>query len=88
MVQLNDYVLDAIPEGPLILTFHKDEPGVVGKLGTVVGATGCNISRMQIGQSKDQSSALGVLNLEGDVDAALLEQVQAIDAVEQARLVR
>lgn len=88
MVQLDDYVLDAIPEGPLILTFHKDEPGVVGKLGTVVGATGCNISRMQIGQSKDQSSALGVLNLEGDVDAALLEQVQAIDAVERARLVR
>ena len=43
---------------------------------------------MQIGQSKDQSSALGVLNLEGDVDEALLEQVQAIDAVEQARLVR
>ena len=88
MVQLDDYILDAIPEGPLILTFHRDEPGVVGKLGTVVGATGCNISRMQIGQSKDQSSALGVLNLEGDVDEALLAQVQAIDAVEQARLVR
>ncbi|MFN3240219.1 MAG: phosphoglycerate dehydrogenase [Planctomycetota bacterium] len=88
MVQLDDYVLDAIPEGPMIVTFHKDEPGVVGKLGTVIGNAGCNISRMQIGQSKDKTTALGILNLEGDATDALVEQVRAIDSIEQARLVR
>lgn len=88
MVQLDDYVLDAIPEGPMIVTFHKDEPGVVGKLGTVIGNAGCNISRMQIGQSKDKTTALGILNLEGDANDALVDRVQSIDSVEQARLVR
>ena len=88
MVELDDYVLDAIPEGPMIITSHRDEPGVVGKLGTVIGAAGCNISRMQIGQRRARATALGILNLEGAVDAGLLEQVQAIDAVDRARLVR
>ncbi|MGC6486414.1 MAG: phosphoglycerate dehydrogenase [Planctomycetota bacterium] len=88
MVELDDYVLDAIPEGPMIFTFHRDEPGVVGKLGTVIGAAGCNISRMQIGQRRERAAALGILNLEGPADEDLLEQVRAIDAVERARLVR
>ena len=88
MVELDGYVLDAIPEGPMLFTFHRDEPGVVGKLGTVVGAAGCNISRMQIGQQREQAAALGILNLEGSVDDALLDEVRAIDAVDRACLVR
>ena len=88
MVELDGYVLDAIPEGPMLFTFHRDEPGVVGKLGTVVGAAGCNISRMQIGQRREQAAALGILNLEGSVDDALLDEVRAIDAVDRATLVR
>ncbi len=93
LVQLDDYVIDAIPEGPLLVTFHNDEPGVVGKLGTVIGDLGCNISRMQIGQSVQPgaaagTTALGVLNLEGDVPDELVQQVQAIDAVQAAKLVR
>ncbi|MEC8650958.1 MAG: phosphoglycerate dehydrogenase [Planctomycetota bacterium] len=88
MVQLDDYVLDAIPEGPLVVTFHRDEPGVVGKLGTVIGDAGYNISRMQIGQRKSAGAALGILNLEGPADDALLDQVRAIDSVDRAQLVR
>ena len=88
MVQLDDYVLDAIPEGPMIITFHRDEPGVVGQLGTVLGSAGCNISRMQIGQDKDTATALGILNLDGAVDDSLIDAVRAIEAVDNARLVR
>ena len=88
MVQLDDYVLDAIPEGPMIITFHRDEPGVVGQIGTVIGSAGCNISRMQIGQDKHTATALGILNLDGEVDDSLLDAVRAIAAVENARLVR
>jgi len=88
MVELDDYVLDAIPEGPMIVTFHKDQPGVVGKLGAILGDEGCNISRMQIGQSRDKATALGILNLEGDVQDGLIHKVREIDAVDHAQLVR
>lgn len=89
LIELDEFVLDAIPEGPMLVTFHNDVPGVVGRIGTVVGDVGCNISRMQIGTAGDgEQRALGVLNLDGDPQDALLEKVQAIDAIERAFLVR
>ena len=59
-----------------------------GADGTVIGSAGCNISRMQIGQDKHTATALGILNLDGEVDDSLLDAVRAIAAVENARLVR
>ena len=96
LVELDDFVLDAIPEGPMLVTFHKDQPGVVGQLGTVLGQHDCNISRMQIGTASRAAAAagnadgvaLGVLNLDGDANDALLVDVRAIDAIERAFLVR
>lgn len=88
LVELDDYMIDAIPEGPMLLTFHRDEPGVVGKLGTLLGEGGVNIARMQIGQSKDRAVALGILNLDGDPGEQLLAKVKALPPIDDARLVR
>jgi D-3-phosphoglycerate dehydrogenase / 2-oxoglutarate reductase len=93
LVELDGYVLDAIPEGPMLVTFHQDRPGVVGKLGTVLGDAGVNISRMQIGSTNGgggdaKRTALGILNLDGEPDEALLERIRSIDAIERACLVR
>ena len=87
IVELDEYIIDAIPEGPMLVTFHRDEPGVVGKLGTIVGNAGCNISRMQIGTCKTQEQALGVLNLTGKVSDAMLDQVRGLEEVCSAHLV-
>lgn len=49
LVELDGYVLDAIPEPPVLVTFHRDQPGVIGAIGTLLGRHRVNISRMQIG---------------------------------------
>lgn len=92
MVELDSYVLDAIPEGPMLVTFHRDEPGVVGRLGTMLSDNDCNISRMQIGTTKDSDVALGVLNLQGEFGdgqlAEVLKKVNAIESIVSAHIVR
>ena len=88
IVELDDYVIDAIPEGPMLVTFHRDEPGVVGKLGTMLADSGCNISRMQIGTGKDKDIALGILNLAGNIPTDLREKVQSISSIVSAHVVR
>jgi D-3-phosphoglycerate dehydrogenase len=88
LVELDGYVIDAIPEGPMLVTFHDDRPGVVGRIGTVLGDANVNISRMQIGTSNGGTEALGILNLDGDPDPSLLDRVLAIDAISRAFLVR
>ena len=49
IVRVDDFMLEAIPEGPTILIHNHDRPGVVGQVGTVLGESGVNISRMQLG---------------------------------------
>jgi D-3-phosphoglycerate dehydrogenase len=89
LVELDDYVLDAIPEAPMLVTFHADQPGVVGKLGTMLGDAGINISRMQIGIAEDQSSpAVALLNLDRPLDATQLAAIRSLSPIRRAELVR
>lgn len=89
LVEVDDYVLDAIPEGPMLVTFHQDRPGVVGALGTLLGDAGINISRMQIGTAEHAGApALGILNLDRPLDDDQLAAVRRLPAIERACLVR
>ncbi|MGE3175469.1 MAG: phosphoglycerate dehydrogenase [Planctomycetota bacterium] len=93
LVELDDYVLDAIPEAPMLVTFHADQPGVVGKLGTLLGDAGINISRMQIGKPVDagamaQTPSVAILNLDQPPPDPLLTAIRALPAMQRAALVR
>jgi D-3-phosphoglycerate dehydrogenase len=89
MVELDGYVLDAIPEAPLLVTFHDDQPGVVGKLGTLLGEASINITRMQIGQSDEEGKpAMAICNLDRALDAAQLGSIRALAPIRSAASVR
>jgi D-3-phosphoglycerate dehydrogenase len=83
LLEFDHYTLDAIPEGPLLLTFHDDQPGVVGKLGTLLGEAGINISRMQIGTENGGGGApaIAVLNLDRVLTSAELERLRALPPI-------
>jgi len=87
MVELDGYVLDAIPEPPVLVTFHRDQPGVVGAIGTLLGRQGINISRMQIAASAREpggGGALAILNLDRPMSSAELRELQALPPIERA----
>jgi D-3-phosphoglycerate dehydrogenase len=89
MVELDEFMLDAIPEGPLLVTFHNDEPGVVGAVGTLLGKARINVSRLQLGApDAGGGEAVGIWNLGAPLSADLLAQVRALPAVRRACLVR
>ena len=85
MVELDRYLLDAIPEGPILITFHHDRPGVMGAIGTLLGEHEINISRMQLGPPpEDEGPALGVFNLSTPVPDSALADLRAHPAIERA----
>jgi D-3-phosphoglycerate dehydrogenase len=93
LVELDAYLLDAIPEGPLLVTLHEDRPGVVGHLGSVLGEAGVNITRMQIGavhrrDAANGEPALGVLNLDRAPDAPTVARLADHPALRLVRVVR
>jgi len=87
MVELDDYLLDAIPEGPILVTFHADQPGVLGALCSTLGERGINIDRMQLGPTAENGQALGILNLSAALDDDAIAAIRGIPAIRDARRV-
>jgi D-3-phosphoglycerate dehydrogenase len=78
IVQIDDYELDAIPQGAWIVTRHDDVPGMVGRVGTILGNAGVNISTMQVARHPHNGPALMVLAVDRAIDREPLEQLRAI----------
>ena len=63
IVRIDDFMLEAIPEGSTLLIQNRDEPGVVGLVGTLLGEAGINISRMQLALHPKRAEAAMLVNI-------------------------
>ncbi|MEE2886293.1 MAG: phosphoglycerate dehydrogenase [Planctomycetota bacterium] len=86
LVEIDGILMDAIPEGPALVTFHVDRPGMLGEIGTVLGQHDVNISRMQLGEGKEH--AIAIFNLAKPVTDDAFEQVTELSGIHVARSVR
>jgi len=86
IVRVDDFRFEAIPEGPTFLIRNQDRPGVVGRMGTLLGSAGINIKRMQLGLHLQTNEALQLLSVEPMPSQQLLEAVRKLENVETAVL--
>lgn len=84
LVRLNSFRLEALPAGPMLLVYNKDVPGVIGALGTILGANGVNISSMTVGREEASSQNVILLNTDTVVGKELLAKVTALDDIDDA----
>ena len=85
LVEVNGRHFDLRAEGNVLLLEYPDRPGVMGKVGTLLGEVGVNIEAAQISQTTDGSDAVMLLRVDRPVDTAVLEP---IGAAVGARIVR
>jgi D-3-phosphoglycerate dehydrogenase len=86
-VRIDDFMLEAIPEGPTLLLLNHDRPGVVGHVGTVLGEEGCNISRMQLALVRERGEACMLVNIDSAPSAAVMERLRSLPHMISAQLV-
>lgn len=65
IVRINDFRLEATPQGHLLFIHNEDKPGAIGSIATVLGDHNINIARMHVGQEKD--GGRNVIFLDTDV---------------------
>jgi len=70
------------PERALI-TRHQDAPGVVGKVGTLVGQYDINIGNLHLGRTRQGDRALMVLTLDTSPPPALLNAIRALPGIQE-----
>ncbi|MBT8360912.1 MAG: phosphoglycerate dehydrogenase [Desulfobacterales bacterium] len=84
LVRLNDFRLEALPQGPMLLVFNNDVPGVIGALGTELGKAGVNISRMTVGRDEHKQNII-FLGTDQLISRELLKKVRAIKNINDAQ---
>ncbi|MEE2664038.1 MAG: phosphoglycerate dehydrogenase [Myxococcota bacterium] len=87
IVRIDDFMMEAIPDGPTLLLLNQDQPGVVGTVGTILGEEGINISRMQLALVRERNEAAMLVNVDQSPQEAVLERLRAIPFMISAQLV-
>ena len=64
IVQLDGFRIDAVPDGMAVMISSRDVPGVVGRVGTILGANYVNIAEYRLGRTRAGDKALSFVNLD------------------------
>ena len=90
LVRLDQFQLDAYLDGCLLLFRHRDVPGLIGFVGTILGNHGVNIAHMALGRANSEQGgdAVAVLNLDSEPSAAAIDELAAHEDVTGIEVVR
>ncbi len=84
LVRFNTFRLEALPSGPMLLVYNNDVPGVIGDLGSTLGRSGVNISRMTVGREEASDQNIILLSTNDIISKELLAEVKGLDNIDDA----
>jgi D-3-phosphoglycerate dehydrogenase len=87
IVRWGDFEMDARLEGTLLVLQNEDRPGVIGTIGTILGESKINVSRMQVALDAKSRRAVQIWSLDSNIDDSVLELVRATREVQCAKAV-
>ena len=87
IVRIDDYRVEAIPHGHMLVARNRDEPGVIGFIGTVLGENDVNIAGMFNARETIGGEALTVYNLDSAVPDGVVEELLADDRLIEVKTI-
>jgi D-3-phosphoglycerate dehydrogenase len=90
ILQIEGIPLEAQLEGTILYLRNRDEPGVIGQVGTMLGKYGVNIATFALGRREASrgAQAVSLVRLDGEVFNSILEPIKGIPAITEAKLLR
>jgi D-3-phosphoglycerate dehydrogenase len=81
VVKMRDFLTDFTPEEHMLVITYADKPGLIGRIGTILGEAGINIGFMNLGRQAKAGEAMVVLSLDTPADEKTIERLEAaVDA--------
>jgi D-3-phosphoglycerate dehydrogenase len=81
IIRINNFYLEAVPEGHNLLINNLDTPGVIGSITSTLGQHGINISRMQVGEEKEKQQNVIFLATDRTVPDEITEELRTLKNV-------
>jgi D-3-phosphoglycerate dehydrogenase len=81
IVKMRDFLTDFQPEEHMLVITYADQPGLIGKIGTILGEAGINIGSMNLGRRAKAGEAMVVLSLDTPASEEVVARLgRAVDA--------
>jgi D-3-phosphoglycerate dehydrogenase len=87
ILQVDQYRVDLNPEGRMLVVDSVDVPGVIGKMGTILGNAGVNIASMRLGRTQPGGKVMTFLKIDEPVAAEVLQHMESTEPITRVRQV-
>lgn len=87
IVEVDRFSLTQPLSGYVLITHHQDRPGIIGKLSTTLASFNINIAGMQVSREVPRGEAMMVTNVDEPIPEKALEEIRAIEGLENAFIV-
>jgi D-3-phosphoglycerate dehydrogenase / 2-oxoglutarate reductase len=85
ITEIDGFHIEATPRGHMLIMRNRDVPGVIGRVGTILGERGLNISRFHLGRRERGGEAMAVIEVDAPLGDATLTELRAFEPVISAR---
>jgi D-3-phosphoglycerate dehydrogenase len=75
IVKMRDFSTDFQPEEHMLVISYADKPGLIGKIGTILGEAGINIGSMNLGRRAKAGEAMVVLSVDTPASTEVLDRL-------------
>ncbi len=87
ILEVDRFTLERPLAGDVLITHHHDRPGIVGRIGTLLGTHEINIAGMQVGRHEPRGEAIMVLNVDEPIPEHTMDEIMAMPDVYAAYVV-
>ncbi len=88
IIQVDNFPMETVPEGTMLVLMNNDKPGVIGGIGTILGQNGINIARMQFGREQQGGLAMSVVSIDSAVSDDLMAKIKQLPNVLSVKLLK
>ncbi len=82
---VDQYRVDLVAEGTFLFFTNRDKPGVIGKVGTILGQNRINVAGFYLGRESYQGSAMGFVALDSRIPEGVLQEIVGLEEILEAR---
>lgn len=87
IVMVNRFPIEAEPSGYMLYFTNYDKPGVIGRIGTLLGEAGINIAGMRLGRFKPGEKAVALLNVDQPIPSEVLDRIRELPNIIEAKMI-
>ena len=87
LIRIQDFWIDLELTGYMLLCHNNDRPGIIGRVGTILGREEVNISFMQVGRDHPRGTAIMAIGLDDLPAESLIAEIHALPEIQRVTLI-